>query len=242
MALHHQPVGLRRNSRLRERYDQVAPSRGVRRVHDHRQIRQPLGHDDRGQVEREARARFERADPTLAQHHVVPTRGRHVLGREQPLLHRRREPPLQDNAVVRARYRGADAPQEREVRHVARPDLQNIGVLHDQLYVVRVHHLGYYLQAEVPRDLGEYLQALLAEALERVGRGAGFKGAAADVGEAGLLHGLRGGYKLFVALDRAGTGDHPEGVRPDHAVLSPYVGLYACRNVHLTWETPRVGF
>ena len=230
-----------RDRGLGERHDEVAPSGGVGRVHDHRQVRQPLGHDDRREVQREARARLERADAALAEDHVVPTRGRHVLRRQQPLLHRRRETPLQDHAVIRARYRGADPLQKREVRHVAGPDLQDLRVLHDQIYVVRVHHLGYDLEAKIPRDPGQYLQALLAETLERVGRGAGFEGATANITKAGLLHGLRRGYELVVALDRARAGDHPEGARPDHAVGGLYVGLYACRNVHLTWETPRVG-
>ena len=61
-------------------------------------------------------------------------------------------------------------------------------VLHDHPYVVRVHNLGNH-QAKVPRDFGEYLEPLLAEALEGEG-GAGLEGAAADVVEAGPPYGF----------------------------------------------------
>ena len=92
MALDHQAVGLRRYGGLGQRHDQVPPSRGVRGVHDHRQVRKPLGDDDRREIQREARARLERTDAPLAKDNVVPAGGGHVLRGEQPLLDRRREP------------------------------------------------------------------------------------------------------------------------------------------------------
>ena len=64
--------------------------------------------------------------------------------------------------MLRACYRLADAPEQGEVGHVAGADLQYLCVLHDHLYVVRVHNLGDDLQAEIPRDFGEYLEPLLA--------------------------------------------------------------------------------
>ena len=78
------------------------------------------------------------------------------------------ESPLQNDAVVRARDSSADPLQQREVRHVAGPDLQDLRVLHDHLYVVGVHHLGDDLESQVPAHIVHDLQALLAEALEGV--------------------------------------------------------------------------
>ena len=54
----------------RQRLDEVAPPRGVRRVDDHRQVAELLEHRDRREVEREAVGGLERADAALAQHDV----------------------------------------------------------------------------------------------------------------------------------------------------------------------------
>src|SRR3712207_254841 len=143
VRLDHQAVRLGGHGGLGEGYYQVAAPRSVRRVHDHGQVRQPLGYDDRREVEREARAGFEGADAPLTQHHVVSPGGDNVLSRQEPLLDRRREPPLEDDAVVCAGYRGPHALQQREVRHVASAYLQNLRVLHDELYVVGVHDLRH---------------------------------------------------------------------------------------------------
>src|SRR5919199_2455442 len=47
VRLHDQAICLRGHASFRERNDQVAPSCCVARVHNHRQIREPLGHDHR---------------------------------------------------------------------------------------------------------------------------------------------------------------------------------------------------
>src|ERR671910_2846868 len=47
VALDYQAVRLCGYGGLGQGHDQVPPSGGVRRVHDHRQIRKPLGDDDR---------------------------------------------------------------------------------------------------------------------------------------------------------------------------------------------------
>src|SRR5919107_2008716 len=184
VRLDHQAVRLRCHGGLGEGHDQVAPPGRVRGVHDYGQIREPLGDDDRREIEREARGGLEGADAPLAQHDVVPAGGGHVLRRKEPLLDRSREPALQHDAVVRAGYRRADVLEEGEVLHVARPDLENRGVLHDELYVVGVHDLRYDLEPERASDLGHDPEPLLTEALERVRGGARLKGAAAHVLEA----------------------------------------------------------
>ena len=116
--------------------------------------------------------------------------------------------------------------------HVARPDLDDLGVFHHRFDVVGVHDLRNDLQVQLLADLGEDLKPLFAETLERIGRCAGFEGAAADVLEAGFLYGAGRGFELLVALDRAGSGDYPEGAGLNHAVGGLYVRLYLRRNVH----------
>src|SRR5918997_1072958 len=177
MALDHQAIRLRRHGGLGQWHYQIPPAGRVRGAHDHGQVRQPFGDDDRREVQREARACLERADAPLAQHHVVPAGGGNVLCRQEPLLDRRREPPLEYDAMVRARDSGANALQKREVLHVASAYLENLRVLHDELYVVGVHYLGDDLEPQRSGDLRHNLQALLAEALEGIRLCARFEGA-----------------------------------------------------------------
>ena len=56
-------------------------------------------------------------------------------------------------------------------------DLQNIGVSADELHVPQIHDLGYHPHIELVSDILQDAQALFAEALERVWRGARLVGA-----------------------------------------------------------------
>src|ERR671932_1094651 len=178
VRLHDEPVRFGSDGGFGERNHEVAPARGVGGIHDHRQVGEALGHDDRGEVEREPRGGLEGADAPLAEHDVIPARARHVLGGQEPLLHGRGEPALEENAAVRARYRRSNASEQRKVSRVARPDLEDLRVLHNQVDVVGVHDLGDYLEPERTGYLGHDLEPLLAEALEGVGGGARLEGAA----------------------------------------------------------------
>ena len=60
--------------------------------------------------------------------------------------------------------------QQRVVLHVPGADLEDVGVLGDDVDLVRLHHLGDHRQAGPLARLGEVAQALDAQALERVRR------------------------------------------------------------------------
>ena len=93
-----------------------------------------------------------------------------------------------------------------KILRVARADLQDVGVLGDELHVALGQHLGDDAQVVF---LGRHLQqpqALLGQALELIGRGAGLERAAAQEGRAAGLDRLGGGHELLLALDRAGAG------------------------------------
>ena len=99
-------------------------------------------------------------------------------------------------------------------------------VLADQLDLADVHHLGDQLQVVRVGGAAQHLQALLAEALEAVGRAARLEGAAAQDLRAGALHRRGAGHHLLVGLGRARTGhdDHfvaayPHVVDRDDRVL-----------------------
>ena len=75
--------------------------------------------------------------------------------------------PRFSSTGLRARPR---ALEQREVLHVARADLDAVGVLVDELQRLVVDRLGDDRQIELLANAREDLQALLAQALERVGR------------------------------------------------------------------------
>ena len=167
VALDYQAVSLRGYGGLGQRHDQVPASRGVR------------GSTITGRsVSLLATMTAERSSVkrVLVSNVRMPRSQRTTLSPPEEVTYSAAsshsstvaEPPLQNDAVVRARDSSADPLQQREVRHVAGPDLQDLRVLHDHLYVVGVHHLGDDLESQVPAHIVHDLQALLAEALEGV--------------------------------------------------------------------------
>ena len=168
---------------------------------------------DRQKVEREPVARLERPDAALAEHHLVVALLEHVLGRHQELLERRGKASLQQHREPGA----ADLGQQRVVLHVPGADLDHVSHLDHVLGVADVHELGDDREARLLARFGEEPESLGAEALERVRRGPGLVGAAAQhrrpaVGDRlGHLQGLR------AALDGARAGDQREVVASDLA-------------------------
>ena len=76
--------------------------------------------------------------------------------------------------------RAAELPQQREVLHVARADLQDVGVAFDELDLADLHHFGDELQI-VPIGRGaQHAQPCFPESLEAVGRAARLERAAAQ--------------------------------------------------------------
>ena len=76
--------------------------------------------------------------------------------------------------------------EENEVLHVARADLQDVGVFRDEIDVAIAHDFGDDAEAGGVSRLLQELQAVLFQALEIVGRGARLERAAAEELGAGL--------------------------------------------------------
>ena len=145
--LDHDPVGAHGHAADRQRLDEPALAGGVRRVHHDRQVRQVVEQRHRGQVQRVAGGRLEGPDAALAQDDLgVAGRG-DVLGGHQPLLDRGAEAALEHHRPARAPARE----QQREVLHVAGADLEDVGVLGDDVDLGRLHHLGDHRQARSAR-------------------------------------------------------------------------------------------
>ncbi len=157
-------VGANRDRGAGQRQDQVPATARMRRVHDHRQVGQPLRDRDGADIQGVARRLLERPDAALAQHDVQVAALRDVLGGHQPFFDRRAHAALEHDRLSGA----ADRLQQREVLHVAGADLQHVRVRGDQVYVGRVDDLGHDRQPGLGAHLGEDLQAILPETLERV--------------------------------------------------------------------------
>ena len=169
--------------------------------------------------------------------------GEDVLGGEEELLHRGGHAALEEDRLARA----AGAAQEREVLHVARADLHDVGVLGDQVRRPRGRCASVTTAIPVSsRARASSLQALLAHPLEGVGGGAGLEGAAAQDGGAGVAQPVRDLQDLRLRLHGAGARhDHdlaaadPRAVREldDGGLLAPLardllVGLRDVDDLH----------
>ena len=127
-----------------------------------------------------------------------------VLGGHQEFLDRRAVAALEHD---RARD-PADVAQQRVVLHVPGADLEDVGVLGDDVDLVGFHDLGDDRQAGPLARLGEEPEAGDAEPLERVRRGPRLERAAAQDRGAGRLDRVGRLEQLLPALDRARPGHH----------------------------------
>ncbi len=83
-----------------------------------------------------------------------------------------------------------DRIQQGEVLHVARADLQHIGVGCHQPDLFGGHYLGDDRHARFLADFSQDLQAFLAQALEGIRRGTGFICPAPQDGRPGFFDGI----------------------------------------------------
>ena len=96
------------------------------------------------------------------------------------------------------------------VLHVARADLQNVGVLGHHGHRLDRHHLGDDGQPGLLTGFGQVFKPLEAESLEVVGAGARLEGAAAQHLGPGLLDGMGDLDDLLAALDAARSRHHDD--------------------------------
>ena len=123
--------------------------------------------------------------------------------------------------------RPADFLEQAEILHVARADLEAIGVFLDHLELLGVHDLGDHRQAGRFARLGEELEALEAEPLESVGRGARLESAAAQNAPAGLLDLAGDADDLLAALDAARAAHQHHLLVADGDVADLHVRMIA---------------
>ena len=137
--------------------------------------------------------------------------GQDVFGRQQPFLDGGGDAALEHDRLARV----AQLAQQREVLHVPRADLKDVGVLVDDLDLADVHHLGDQLEIVGVGGIAQQPQALFAETLEAVGRAARLEGAAAQHLGARALDGRGRRMHLVLGLRRARAGHDDDLVAAD---------------------------
>ncbi len=110
----------------------------MRGIDNHRQMRNAAHRRDGGEIERVARVLGKSADASFAQHDRVVAFRHNVLGGEQPFVEHRRHATLEQDGE----FRTAGASQERKVLHVARADLNHVGMFFDQIHTLFVESLS----------------------------------------------------------------------------------------------------
>ena len=125
----------------------VAQAGAVTRVGDHRQMRQSLHQRDGRQVEQVARHRVEAANAALAEDHLIVALGEDVFGAHQQVDDRRRHAALEQHRLLHP----ADGAQQGIVLHVARADLNAVGVFGDEIRALFVERFSVTIGRPVSR-------------------------------------------------------------------------------------------
>ena len=133
------------------------------------------GRDD-GEVERIAGKIGEGADTAFAEHDVVIALGENVFCCQEEFVKSSGHAAFEKNGELGA----AGAFEEREVLHVARTDLDDIGVFLDEVEGFTVDGFGDDAEAVVFADFGQDAEAGEAESLEAVRRSARLISATAE--------------------------------------------------------------
>ena len=209
----------------RQGRNQVAMAGGVAGVGDDGQVRDLLEQRNGGYVEGVARGCFKGANAALAENDVGVAVIENNLRRAQQIGHRGHHAALQQDGTARTR-RGF---KQRVVLHVARADLQDVGILGNQRNVVFGHDFGDDGQAGFCARAGEHLEAFEAMTLKCIRRAAGLEGAAAQDAGAGAAHMMGGGHELELGLNRAGASHGDELVAADFKIEHRHHSLLALR-------------
>ncbi len=136
--LHHQTMAADCHSSPAKRNHLVPEARRVAGVYDHRQMALLPDHRNGGKVQGIAAVVGECAHSALAQYHLVISALHHVFGRHEPLFDGGRHTPLEKNGLSGL----PGPPQQAEVLHIPRADLDYVRVLLDQVEDFMVDCLG----------------------------------------------------------------------------------------------------
>ena len=153
---------------------------------------------NRIEIHRIARIGLIRTDAALTEDDVLISARRNVLRCIQPLTDRRREPAFEKHGLLCL----AECLEHLEVLHIARTNLQEIGILRDKTDIILVHDFRHNTQTCLVSDIAQNLQPLLTEPLKVVRARTWLECAAAEELRTCRFHLDRDIIDLIVALDR----------------------------------------
>src|ERR1700687_1120427 len=180
----------------------VALAGSVGRIDEDRKVAALFDGRYDGEVERVARKIGEGAHAALTENDVVVAFGEDVFGGHEEFVERGGHTALEENGLFGA----ARAVEQGKILHVARADLDDVGVFFDEVEAFVVDGFGDDAEAKLFADLHENFQAGFAETLEAVRGSAGLVSAAAKEPRAGFLDALSDGQALLFGFDGAGAG------------------------------------
>jgi hypothetical protein len=208
MNFDDQTIGPARDSGTRYRQNVLPFTGGMARVEKDRQVSLGFEHRHSVDVGRVAGRGLKSPNPALTEHDAPVAVRDDVFGSHQQVFDGGGHAAFEQDGALGF----ADGVQQVEVLHVARPDLEHVGVFGDQFDLLRGHDLGHDRHTGQFAGLGQNLQPGFAHALEGVGRGARFEGPAAQGVRPGFFDGLRRFEQLLAALDRTRPGDDQDFV------------------------------
>src|SRR5712664_38238 len=214
MDFDEQAVGADSDSGARKRQNFVALAGAVAGVDKNGKMAAFFYGGNDGEVERVARKIRERSNAPLAEHDVVIALGEDVLRGHQELVERGGHAALEEYGFLGA----AGAFEQREVLHVARADLDDVGVFFDEVERFIVNCFSDDAEAVGGADFRKNLEAVFAEALEAVRRSAGLVSAAAEEAHAGFFEAFGDGEALLFGFDGTGAGNEGDLIAADDDV------------------------
>src|SRR6266403_1570506 len=206
MNLDYQAIGSNGDGGAGQWRHFVALAGAVAGINDDGQMAETLDGRHDAEIERVAGVIGEGAHSALAENYVVVALAHDVLGGHEKFFERCRDAALQEDGLAGA----SGALEQREVLHVASADLDDVGVLVDEVERFVIDGFGDDEQSEAVANFGHDLQTFFAQSLKRIRRGAGLVSASAKELSSGTGNPL-GGFKCLIAsLDPARSGDNGE--------------------------------
>src|SRR5579883_768724 len=166
------------------------------------------------QVERVPRMVSKSTHAALAQNDLIVALAHDVLSCHEELFKRGRDAALQQDRPSLA----SCSLQQREVLHVARADLDHIGVLIDQFQSFVVDGFGNDPQAELVANLRHDLERLFAQSLKSIRRSARLIGPTAEELRACRCNLFSYSKGLLARFNGAGAGNHGQVASADSGI------------------------
>src|SRR2546429_375493 len=186
MNFDEQSVGANGDGRTGERQNLVTLPGAMAGVDENGQVAALFDRRDDREVQSVARKVRKGPNAALAQHHVVVALGEEVLRGHEKFIEGGGHAALEKNGLLGA----AGALEEREILHVARANLDDVGVFFDELERFVVDSFGDDAETMLGAHFRENLGAVFAESLKAVRGSTRFVSAAAKQPRARLFDAL----------------------------------------------------